>query len=220
MKQIETISFSPELVGEIKSANGELALVGRVPLNVVKTLTRFEYETLDLSRAVFEEEEEEYSVYMGYGHRGPYYGGSRVRKVDVLKRLLENVTALTLILPDDVARRHMTAINGNKMIFSVHVSENCKLFSMVGDDVYNKKKTTLLFTPRSVVFCKCEKCGNSVLKDKLLPLATGGYVCMDCFYKGYDSCFWCGRYFKKNDLRRSEYDDNMYCSECLAKGMG
>ena len=56
MKQIESITFSPELVGEIKSANGELALVGRVPLNVVKTLTCFEYETLDLSRAVFEEE--------------------------------------------------------------------------------------------------------------------------------------------------------------------
>ena len=214
MKQIDFDAQKPIVVGDVESANGELAIIGKVPLTAVKPLTRYDYTILDLSRAVFEEEQESYSVCMGYGHSGPVYGSSGVRTVDVLKRLLENVTALTLILPDNVARRHMNVINGNKRIFSVRVSENCKLFSMVGDDVYNKKKTTLVFTPRPVVYCNCERCGKSFLKDNLLPLATGGYVCRECYYVAYNSCFWCGRYFRKEDLKIDKIYGEPCCADC------
>lgn len=149
MKQINSITKSPTLRSEIASAEGELALIGTVPLNVISLLQDFKYEVLDLSQAEFGEEDEDYVVCLGYSHSGPVYGASGVRKVDVLKRLMEDLTTKTLVLPDNVALRHINAIikrnNGKAHIFAVRVSDNCKLFSMVGDDVYNKKGTKLVF---------------------------------------------------------------------------
>lgn len=149
MKQIDSITRTPALRDEIAAAEGELALVGKVPLNVIETLSIFDYKVLDLSRAIFGQEEEAYQIILGYGcNYAPVYGGSGVRTVDVLKRLLENLRASLVILPDDVARRHTNAINKNENILAARVSENCKLFSMVGEDVYNKKKTKLVFPQR------------------------------------------------------------------------
>lgn len=149
MKRIESITKSSELRDEIAEAGGELSLVGPVPLNVIETLTHFDFKVLDLSQAIFGEEEETYQIILGYQcNFVPVYGGSGVRTVDVLKRLLENLKASLVILPDDVARRHLNAINRNERVLAARVSENCKLFSMVGEDVYNKKQTTLVFPHR------------------------------------------------------------------------
>lgn len=150
MKQIESITKSPALRDEIAAAGGELSLVGIVPLNVVETLTMYDYKVLDLSHAIFGHEEETYQIILGYRcNYCPVYGGTGVRTVDVLKRLLENLKATLVILPDDVARRHMNAIGKNEKILAARVSENCKLFAMVGEDVYNKKKSTLVFSKRN-----------------------------------------------------------------------
>ena len=150
MKQIESITKTPALLGEIAAAEGELSLVGAVPLNVLGTLFEYDYKVLDLSQAIFGQEEETYQIILGYQcNYVPVYGGTGVRVVDVLKRLLENVKASLVILPDDVARRHMNAIVRNEKIRAACVSENCKLFAMVGEDVYNKKKSSLVFSKRN-----------------------------------------------------------------------
>ena len=145
MKTIESITKTSSLSDEIAAAEGELTLVGVVPLNVIKTLVGFDYKTLDLSRAVFGQEEEEYQVVLGYRcNFVPVYGACGVRTVDVLKRLLEGLTASEVILPDDVARRHLNAIQKNSKILAARVTGTCALFSMVGKDVYNKKGTKLV----------------------------------------------------------------------------
>ena len=94
------------------------------------------------------EGEEEWSVRLGYSHYGPVMGESGTRKVEILKRILERVTADYIILPDNVSRRHINTIIRNPKIKCVKVSENCKLFSMVGDTLCNKKKTIEIFKPK------------------------------------------------------------------------
>ena len=107
----------------------------------------YKFKELDLSDVEITYEEE-WETVLGYSHSGPVIGRSGVKKVDSFNRLLSDVSAEVVILPDNVAKRHITTIIKNPQIKSVKVSENCKLFAMVGDTLWNKKKTKEIFNPR------------------------------------------------------------------------
>ena len=121
---------------------------GEIYLDKANDIGEKRFHILDLSEAEMGIEEEEYSICLGYSHWGPVMGGCGTRKVEILKRILENVSADCIILPDNVARRHINTIIRNPKIKCVKVSENCKLFSMVGDTLCNKKKTIEILKPR------------------------------------------------------------------------
>ena len=121
---------------------------GEINLDKANDIGEKRFHILDLTEAEMGIEEEEYSICLGYSHWGPVMGSSGTRKVEILKRILEKVSADCIILPDNVARRHINTIIRNPKIKSVKVSENCKLFSMVGDTLCNKKKTIEIFKPR------------------------------------------------------------------------
>ena len=121
---------------------------GDIYLDKANDIGEERFHILDLTEAEMGIEEEEWSVCLGYSHYGPMMGASGTRKVEILKRILERVTADCIILPDNVARRHINTIIRNPKIKSVKVSENCKLFSMAGDTLCNKKKTIEIFKPR------------------------------------------------------------------------
>ena len=113
-------------------------------LKDVESLIQFKYCELDLSDVIIKDESENWKTFLGYSHSGPVYGASGEKKIDVLNKLLSEISAHTVYLPDDVAKRHINTINKNENIKSVKLSENCKLFAMVEDDLYNKKKTKLI----------------------------------------------------------------------------
>lgn len=117
-------------------------------LTDVESLKQYKYDELDLSEVIIKEESENWQNFLGYSHSGPVYGASGEKKIDVLNKLLSEISANTVFLPDDVAKRHVNTIIKNDNIKSVKVSENCKLFSMVEEDLYNKKKTSLIFKSR------------------------------------------------------------------------
>lgn len=113
-------------------------------LKDIESIIQYKYVELDLSDIIIKEELENWQIFLGYSHSGPVYGASGEKKIDVLNKLLSEISAHTVYLPDDVAKRHINTINKNENIKSVKVSENCKLFAMVKDDLYNKKKTKLI----------------------------------------------------------------------------
>lgn len=119
-----------------------------IGLKDVESILRFKYIELDLSDIIIKEESEKWQTFLGFSHSGPVYGASGEKKIDVFNKLLSEISAHIVYLPDDVARRHVNTINKNNNIKSVKVSENCKLFTMLGDDLYNKKKTKLIMKAR------------------------------------------------------------------------
>lgn len=124
--------------------------VGKVSLTDVNIMTYRSYKVLDLSEAEFGIEMERWQQILGYRcNFCPVTGRSGYRKVEVLKRLLEEVIAETVILPDDVCRRHINVIKGNRDIHYVVVGPDCRLFSMKDDALMNKKGTKLIFQPLS-----------------------------------------------------------------------
>ena len=134
---------------ERKLNHKELKLIGNVTLKVLEKLQRFEYEHLDLSKAEMGIDEEKWEVYLGWSHHGPVYGRSGWRKVEVLKRLLEQINAQTILLPDDVQRRHINAAMKNPHIKQLQVRPTCPLFAYEDGKLMNKKKTLLVFGPES-----------------------------------------------------------------------
>lgn len=129
----------------LNDSSEEVAIIGKVTLDDAISLYNNHYEVLDLSQGTFGYETEEWCQCLGWSHYGPVYGNSGVRSVDVLRRLLERVNATKVILPDDVARRHMNTIKKNLHILQVEVGEGCKLYSMKDGNVYNKKDTIMMF---------------------------------------------------------------------------
>lgn len=120
---------------------------GTVTLEDVATLASKHYQTLDLTKAVWGTEEEYWEVCMGWSHCGPVIGNSGYRDVEVLLRLLETADAETVILPDDVMRRHINRIAANPKIMVAKVGADCRLFSMDGDKIMNRKGTKLVYDP-------------------------------------------------------------------------
>ena len=132
----------------VQAVDDRVIVTGEVDLDTCKRILWNCYDVLDLSQATFIIDEEEWHQFLGMSHHGPVYGNSGWREVDVLKRLLQEVCADKVILPADVARRHMNAIIKNEDIYEVEVTDDCKLFAMKDGNVYNKKLTKLVFQKR------------------------------------------------------------------------
>ena len=97
----------PNYEGKLNNKN--LKLTGDVTLNVLKVLKRYEFDYLDISETEFGIDYEKWEVCLGWSHWGPVYGNSGYRKVEMLRRFLEQIKAKTILLPDDVMRRHINS---------------------------------------------------------------------------------------------------------------
>ena len=120
-------------------------VIGPIDLKDLESLLENEYEFLDISEAEMGIDEEQWEVCLGWSHSGPVYGNSGWRKVEVLKRFLEQINAKTILLPDDVQRRHINAAKKNPHIKELQVSSNCPLFAYEDGKLMNKKKTKPVF---------------------------------------------------------------------------
>ena len=120
-------------------------VTGHLDLNGLESLLEDEYDFLDISEAEMGIDEERWEVCLGWSHSGPVYGNSGWRKVEVLKRLLEQINAKTILLPDNVMRRHINAAKKNPHIKELQVSPNCPLFAYEDGKLMNKKKTKPVF---------------------------------------------------------------------------
>lgn len=120
-------------------------VTGPLDLKGLESLLENEYEFLDISEAEMGIDDEKWEVCLGWSHSGPVYGNSGWRKVEVLKRLLEQINAKTILLPDDVQRRHINSARYNRSIEQLLVTDDCKLFANQDGKLMNKKKTNLVF---------------------------------------------------------------------------
>lgn len=120
-------------------------VTGPLDLKDLESLLEDEYEFLDISEAEMGIDEEQWEVCLGWSHCGPVYGNSGWRKVEVLKRLLEQINAKTILLPNDVQRRHINAAKKNPNIKELQVTPNCPLFAYEDGKLMNKKKTKPVF---------------------------------------------------------------------------
>ena len=134
----------------ILEIDGGIVVTGEVNLAAAESIIRRGHmAVVDISQAHFIIDEEEWKQFLGYSHHGPVYGASGWREVDVLKRFLENVWADKVILPADVARRHINAATRNAGLFQLIVPDDCRLFAMKDGDVYNKKLTKVVFQAKT-----------------------------------------------------------------------
>lgn len=144
MKDTTIVNVSlPEYSGKL--THKEVKLIGKVRLSTLAELVRHDFDFLDISEAEFGTEQEEWSVCLGWSHSGPVYGNSGWRDVEVLKRFLEQINAKTVLLPDNVQRRHINAAKKNPNIKELQVSSNCPLFAFEDGKLMNKKKTKPVF---------------------------------------------------------------------------
>ena len=120
-------------------------VTGPLDLKGLESLLENEYDFLDISEAEMGIDEERWEVCLGWSHSGPVYGNSGWRKVEVLKRLLEQINAKTILLLDDVQRRHINAAKKNPHIKELQVSPNCPLFAYEDGKLMNKKMTKPVF---------------------------------------------------------------------------
>lgn len=123
----------------------EKRIEGKLDLKGLKPLLQEEYQFLDISEAEMGVDAEKWEVCLGWSHSGPVYGNSGWRDVEVLKRLLEQINAQTILLPDDVQRRHINAAKKNPHIKQLQVRPTCRLFTFEDGKLMNKKKTLLVF---------------------------------------------------------------------------
>lgn len=143
---METITVNvsiPNYEGKLTHKN--LKLTGEVTLNVLSVLNRYDYDFIDISEVEFGIDEEKYNVCLGWSHSGPVYGNSGYRKVEMLRRFLEQIKAKTILLPDNVMRRHINSACYNRNIEQLKVTDNCKLFANKDGKLMNKKKTKIVF---------------------------------------------------------------------------
>lgn len=133
----------PNYESKLNSKN--LKLTGEVTLDVLRKLKRYEYDYLDISEAEFGVDYEKWEVCLGWSHWGPVYGNSGYRKVEVLRRFLEKINAKSILLPDNVMRRHINSAYYNRNLSQLIVTDNCKLFANKDGKLMNKKKTIVVF---------------------------------------------------------------------------
>lgn len=144
MNNVVTVNVSqPDYAGKL--THKELKLIGEIDLNTLAVLNRYEYDFLDIAEAEFGIDEEKWYVCLGWSHCGPVYGNSGWRDVEVLKRFLEEINAKTILLPDNVQRRHINAAKKNSSIKELQVSKNCPIFVYEDGKLMNKKKTKPVF---------------------------------------------------------------------------
>ena len=128
-----------------KLSHKNLKLTGNVTLDVLSVLNRYDHNFIDISEAEFGIDQEKWYVCLGWTHSGPVYGNSGYRKVEVLRRFLEQINAKIILLPDGVMRRHINSACYNRNIEQLQVSESCKLFANQDGKLMNKKKTIIVF---------------------------------------------------------------------------
>ena len=120
-------------------------VTGPLDLKSLESLFENEYDFLDISEAEMGIDEERWEVCLGWSHSGPVYGNSGWREVEVLHRFLEKINAKSILLPDNVMRRHINSAYYNKTLKQLLVTENCKLFANQDGKLMNKKKTIEVF---------------------------------------------------------------------------
>ena len=112
----------------------EKKIEGKLDLKGLGQLLQEEYEFLDISEAEMGYENVFWEVRHGMTDSG-------YRKVEVLKQLLKKINAKTILLPDSVMRRHITAAKKNPHIQELQVRPTCPLFAYEDGKLMNKKKT-------------------------------------------------------------------------------
>ena len=143
-KEIVNVNVSdPNYYGNLNHKS--IKIIGVVNLKVLSTMEHFEYDYLDISDADFGTDQEEWYVCMGWSHSGPVYGNSGYRDVEVLRRFLEKIDAKTILLPNNVQRRHINSARKNNHLKELKVTNNCTLFANEGCKLMNKKKTKPVF---------------------------------------------------------------------------
>ena len=154
LKELESgADADSELIAEVSVDEKGYALklgkktkiTGDFHLEDIETMSSRIYDYLDVSEATFGSEMEEWSQFLGMSHSGPVYGNSGTREVDILLRFISSIKVATLVLPDDVQRRHINAAKNNQYIKQLIVRDSCKLFSYVDGKLMNKKKTLIAF---------------------------------------------------------------------------
>ena len=144
MENLFTVNVSePNYEGKL--THKELKLTGKVTLKVLSELKRYEYDYLDISEADFGIDYEKWETFLGWSHSGPVYGNSGWREVEVLRRFLEEIRVKSILLPNNVMRRHINSAYGNKTLKQLLVTDNCKLFANQDGKLMNKKKTIEVF---------------------------------------------------------------------------
>ena len=115
-----------------------LKITGKVDLDVLRALSRHKYTYIDISEAEF-----------GIEEIGTRMNHDSLYKVEVLRRFLSHIKADTILLPDDVQRRHINSAKRNKHINELWVTSHCHLFAYENGMLMNKKKTIVMFkTPQ------------------------------------------------------------------------
>ena len=110
-----------------------LKITGKVDLDVLRVLNRHRFTYLDISEAEFGIEEIRASM------------NNSLFKVEVLRRFLAHIKADTILLPDDVQRRHINSAKRNKHINELWVTNRCPLFAYENGMLMNKNKTIVMF---------------------------------------------------------------------------
>ena len=143
-KNIITVNVSlPEYA--CKLTHKKLKLIGEVDLSTLATMLRYEFDYIDISKAEFGTNQEKRSVCLDWIHSGPVNGNSGYRDMGVLRRFLAGIKARTILLPDNVQRRHINAAKKNPNIKELQVSKKCRLFAYEDGKLMNKKKTKPVF---------------------------------------------------------------------------
>ena len=94
-----------------------LKITGKVDLDVLRVLNRHRFTYLDISEAEFGIEEIRARM------------NNSLFKVEVLRRFLAHIKADTILLPDDVQRRHINSAKRNKHINELWVTNRSHLFA-------------------------------------------------------------------------------------------
>lgn len=183
----------------IQEVDGGVVVTGQVDLAAAEAIIyRGHMTVVDISQAHFIIDQEEWQRFLGYSHHGPVYGASGWREVEVLKRFLENVSADKVVLPADVARRHINAATRNAGLFQLIVPDDCRLFAMKDGNVYNKRLTKVVFqakTPDAIYHYHLRHitaCTREELND-IYDLAQYGpkVVSTDAVTRGFAYLFDC-----------------------------
>lgn len=211
-KIMKTIDLSLEdLETALLPEDREVALVGKVTLEDAAVINLHVFDVLDISKAVFGVEREEFI------DGDPFGGSSYTEDVDVRQRVLCNCEAATLILPDDANDEDIVNIRWNKCVHKVVVGENCKLFSMENGNVYDKEWSDIVYEQSEVVYQTCDDCGKKCMIEGLHETVDGTMVCSACVEENYHECEECGGLYKGKKwphiCPRCQEDMNIYAAE-------
>ena len=153
ISELEDANYEPDEMFEVwiddtdfssRIGKKKMKLLGSANLENVKPFFTRKYDLIDIAEVTFRIEDEEWSR-SEWSHSGPVYGKTHIRKIDVLQRFISMIKTVTLILPDDVMRRHINEAKKNKHIKQLLVRDTCKLFANENGKLMNKKKTSVVF---------------------------------------------------------------------------